>query len=186
MDWCAKVTRMSVRTNADTPEQAENAVAFGASGIGLCRTEHMFFEGDRIDAMREMILADKVDDRQKALAKLLPYQKGRFRRHFQSAQRTTGHNPFARSAVARISAARSRRPKRAGGQNGRERGRRSPGACTNCTNRTRCSAIAVADLGFRLPEVTRDAGARDFRSGCGSAEKRDQSESGNHDSARRL
>jgi pyruvate, orthophosphate dikinase len=78
MDWCAKVTRMSVRTNADTPEQVENAVAFGASGIGLCRTEHMFFEGDRIDAMREMILAKKADDRQKALAKLLPYQKGDF------------------------------------------------------------------------------------------------------------
>jgi pyruvate, orthophosphate dikinase len=78
MDWCAKVTRMSVRTNADTPEQVENAVAFGASGIGLCRTEHMFFEGDRIDAMREMILARKADDRQKALAKLLPYQKSDF------------------------------------------------------------------------------------------------------------
>jgi pyruvate,orthophosphate dikinase len=78
MDWCAKVTRMNVRTNADTPEQVQNAVAFGAGGIGLCRTEHMFFEGDRIDAMREMILARKVDDRQKALAKLLPYQKGDF------------------------------------------------------------------------------------------------------------
>jgi pyruvate,orthophosphate dikinase len=78
MDWCAKVTRMRVRTNADTPEQVENAVAFGASGIGLCRTEHMFFEGDRIDAMREMILARKSDDRKKALEKLLPYQKGDF------------------------------------------------------------------------------------------------------------
>ena len=78
MDWCAKVTRMQVRTNADTPEQVENAIAFGATGIGLCRTEHMFFEGDRIDAMREMILARKADDRQKALAKLLPYQKGDF------------------------------------------------------------------------------------------------------------
>src|SRR5262249_9111848 len=54
MDWCSKVTRMQVRTNADTPEQTENAVAFGATGIGLCRTEHMFFEGQRIDAMREM------------------------------------------------------------------------------------------------------------------------------------
>jgi pyruvate, orthophosphate dikinase len=78
MDWCAKVTRMSVRSNADTPEQVENAVAFGASGIGLCRTEHMFFEGDRIDAMREMILARKSDDRKKALEKLLPYQKSDF------------------------------------------------------------------------------------------------------------
>src|SRR5436190_4374671 len=63
MDWCAKVTRMQVRTNADTPEQTENAIAFGAAGSGLTRTEHMFFEGDRIDAMREMILADNVDDR---------------------------------------------------------------------------------------------------------------------------
>jgi pyruvate, orthophosphate dikinase len=78
MDWCSKVARMSVRTNADTPEQVENAVAFGATGIGLCRTEHMFFEGDRIDAMREMILARNVDDRQQALAKLLPYQKSDF------------------------------------------------------------------------------------------------------------
>jgi pyruvate,orthophosphate dikinase len=78
MKWCAQVTRMQVRTNADSPEQTQNAVAFGATGIGLCRTEHMFFEGDRIDAMREMILADKIDDRKKALAKLLPYQREDF------------------------------------------------------------------------------------------------------------
>ena len=69
---------MSVRTNADTPEQAANAVAFGAVGIGLCRTEHMFFEGDRIDAMREMILAETVEERKAALAKLLPYQREDF------------------------------------------------------------------------------------------------------------
>jgi pyruvate,orthophosphate dikinase len=78
MDWCSKVTRMEVRTNADTPEQTANAVAFGATGIGLCRTEHMFFEGDRIDAMREMILAESRDERKQALAKLLPYQRGDF------------------------------------------------------------------------------------------------------------
>ena len=78
MDWCSKVTRMQVRTNADNPEQTANAVAFGATGIGLCRTEHMFFEGDRIDAMRQMILAEKIEDRQKALAKLLPYQREDF------------------------------------------------------------------------------------------------------------
>src|SRR5262249_13741118 len=75
MNWCSKVTRMQVRTNADTPEQTANAVAFGATGIGLCRTEHMFFEGDRIDAVREMILADNAGDRKKALAKVLPYQR---------------------------------------------------------------------------------------------------------------
>jgi pyruvate,orthophosphate dikinase len=78
MDWCGKVTKLQVRTNADTPDQTENAIAFGATGIGLTRTEHMFFEGNRIDAMREMILADNLDDRKKALAKLLPYQKGDF------------------------------------------------------------------------------------------------------------
>jgi pyruvate, orthophosphate dikinase len=78
MDWCAKATRMQVRTNADTPEQTGNAVAFGATGIGLCRTEHMFFEGQRIDAMREMILSETVEARKKALAKLLPYQREDF------------------------------------------------------------------------------------------------------------
>jgi pyruvate,orthophosphate dikinase len=78
MEWCSKVTRLQVRTNADTPEQTENALAFGATGIGLTRTEHMFFEGNRIDAMREMILADNVEDRKKALAKILPYQKSDF------------------------------------------------------------------------------------------------------------
>jgi pyruvate,orthophosphate dikinase len=78
MDWCAKVSRLQVRTNADTPEQTQNAIAFGATGIGLTRTEHMFFEGNRIDAMREMILAGSVEDRKKALAKLLPYQKQDF------------------------------------------------------------------------------------------------------------
>ena len=78
MDWCSKVTKLQVRTNADTPEQTANAIAFGASGVGLCRTEHMFFEGNRIDAMREMILADTKDDRKNALAKILPFQRGDF------------------------------------------------------------------------------------------------------------
>jgi pyruvate,orthophosphate dikinase len=78
MTWCSDATRMSVRTNADTPEQTANAIAFGAVGIGLCRTEHMFFEGDRIDAMREMILAESLAARQAALAKLLPYQRDDF------------------------------------------------------------------------------------------------------------
>jgi pyruvate,orthophosphate dikinase len=78
MDWCAKVTRLAVRTNADTPEQTAHAIAFGAVGIGLCRTEHMFFEGNRIDAMREMILADTKEHRKEALAKILPYQREDF------------------------------------------------------------------------------------------------------------
>lgn len=84
MNWCTKATRLQVRTNADNPEQTQNAIAFGAQGIGLCRTEHMFFEGDRIDAMREMILADNEADRRKALAKLLPYQREDFTGIFES------------------------------------------------------------------------------------------------------
>jgi pyruvate,orthophosphate dikinase len=78
MSWCKKATKLGVRTNADTPEQTTQAIAFGAEGIGLTRTEHMFFEGDRIDAMREMILADNLAAREEALAKLLPYQRDDF------------------------------------------------------------------------------------------------------------
>ncbi|RDD30945.1 pyruvate, phosphate dikinase [Prosthecochloris sp. ZM] len=78
MQWADHYRTLKVRTNADQPEQAELAVTFGAEGIGLCRTEHMFFGGQRIDAMREMILADDIGDRQKALEKLLPYQRDDF------------------------------------------------------------------------------------------------------------
>jgi pyruvate,orthophosphate dikinase len=78
MQWCSQATRLQVRTNADNPEQTAQALAFGAQGIGLTRTEHMFFEGDRIDAVREMILADTVEGRKKALAKILPYQRADF------------------------------------------------------------------------------------------------------------
>ncbi len=86
MSWCEKATKMSVRTNADSPTQVENAIAFGASGIGLCRTEHMFFEGNRIDAMRQMILADNEVDRRKALKLLLPYQRRDFQGIFKALE----------------------------------------------------------------------------------------------------
>ena len=102
MKWCSQFTRLSVRTNADTPEQAANAVAFGAVGIGLTRTEHMFFEGNRIDAMREMILADTLEAREAALAKLLPYQRDDFFGIFKALKGYPGHDPFPRSAAARI------------------------------------------------------------------------------------
>jgi len=78
MQWADEFKRLTVRTNADTPKDAEAARKFGAQGIGLCRTEHMFFEGDRIKAVREMILANNVDERKKALKKLLPMQKKDF------------------------------------------------------------------------------------------------------------
>jgi pyruvate,orthophosphate dikinase len=78
MDLAEKFARMKVRTNADSPNDAKVARKFGAEGIGLCRTEHMFFEGDRIKAMREMILANNETERRKALEKLLPYQREDF------------------------------------------------------------------------------------------------------------
>lgn len=84
MDLCAKYTRLQVRTNADTPHDAQVARSFGAVGIGLCRTEHMFFENEKIIAMREMILAEDVEGREKALAKLLPYQKEDFKGIFRA------------------------------------------------------------------------------------------------------
>ena len=82
--YADKVRRLRVRTNADTPYDAEVARKYGAEGIGLCRTEHMFFEGDRILAMREMILADALEDREKALAKLLPIQRQDFEGIFKA------------------------------------------------------------------------------------------------------
>ena len=84
MDLCAKYTRLQVRTNADTPHDAQVARSFGAVGIGLCRTEHMFFDNEKIIAMREMILAEDVKGRKKALAKLLPYQKEDFKGIFRA------------------------------------------------------------------------------------------------------
>ncbi|MBI5141770.1 MAG: pyruvate, phosphate dikinase [Nitrospirae bacterium] len=78
MSWVDEFAAIDVRANADTPHDAQVARGFGAVGIGLCRTEHMFFEGERIQAVREMILADEIDDRKKALEKLLPMQKGDF------------------------------------------------------------------------------------------------------------
>lgn len=84
MDLCAKYTHLQVRTNADTPHDAEVARNFGAVGIGLCRTEHMFFDNEKIVAMREMILSENVEGRKKALAKLLPYQKEDFKGIFRA------------------------------------------------------------------------------------------------------
>ena len=86
MDWADKYRRMGVRTNADTPRDAKKARELGAEGIGLCRTEHMFFEGDRIDAFREMICSDTVEEREKALAKILPLQQGDFEQLYEAME----------------------------------------------------------------------------------------------------
>ena len=86
MDMADKVRRLKVRTNADTPSMAKTAIAFGAEGIGLCRTEHMFFDGNRIDLMRQMILAADVEERRAALKKLLPFQRKDFQGLFRAME----------------------------------------------------------------------------------------------------
>ena len=86
MAWADKYRTMKVRTNADTPRDARKARELGAEGIGLCRTEHMFFEGDRIDAFREMICSDSVEEREKALEKILPYQQSDFEKLYEALE----------------------------------------------------------------------------------------------------
>ena len=86
MAWADKYRTMKVRTNADTPADAKKARELGAEGIGLCRTEHMFFEGNRIDAFREMICSDTVEEREAALDKILPYQQGDFEQLFEAME----------------------------------------------------------------------------------------------------
>ncbi|MBS6930379.1 MAG: pyruvate, phosphate dikinase, partial [Lachnospiraceae bacterium oral taxon 082] len=86
MSWADKYRRLKVRTNADTPHDAKKARELGAEGIGLCRTEHMFFEGDRIDAFREMICSDTVEEREKALEKILPVQQGDFEKLYEALE----------------------------------------------------------------------------------------------------
>ena len=86
MGWADEVRQLQIRTNADTPKDAAQALAFGAQGIGLCRTEHMFFEGVRIKAVREMILSKTEEQRRAALAKLLPMQQGDFEGIYEAMQ----------------------------------------------------------------------------------------------------
>ena len=86
MGWADQFRKLQVYTNADNPRDAAQGYAFGAQGIGLCRTEHMFFEGERIKAIREMIVSDNVADREKALAKIMPYQQGDFEGIYEAMQ----------------------------------------------------------------------------------------------------
>ena len=144
MSWVDGVRKLRVRTNADKPNEATVAVAFGAEGIGLCRTEHMFFEGDRIDAMREMILATALDARKKALDKLLPLPARDFEGLFQAMQgrpvtirlldpplhEFLPHQPDQQKE---LSWPRSAYPSR-----------RSRAACKSCMKPTRCSGTAAA------------------------------------------
>ena len=124
MKLADKIAKLKVRTNADTPHDAKVAREFGAKGIGLCRTEHMFFEGGKIKAMREMILADDWKRTTKSFEEIITHPAQRFRRYFRSHARSAGNNSFARSAIARICSSRRRKPKRNGKGNGHYRSRK--------------------------------------------------------------
>ncbi len=93
MSWADAVRRLGVRANADTVRDAQQALHFGAEGIGLCRTEHMFFEADRILAMREMICAEDEEGRRRAFAKILPMQRADFEAHVRDHGWAAGHHP---------------------------------------------------------------------------------------------
>ena len=155
MEWADAVRRMKVRTNAETPLDARMARSFGAEGIGLCRTEHMFFEGDRIVAMREMILADTEKDRRTALAKLLPMQRSDFLELFEIMAGLPVtirlldpplHEflPKTEEEIAEVAARHERVGRQA-----------AASAPRPCTNSTRCSAIAAAGLRSPIPKSPR-------------------------------
>ena len=184
MTWADKFRRLRVRANADTPRDAKVARQFGAEGIGLCRTEHMFFGDQRLAAMREMILAEGVGAREKALEKLLPLQRGDFRRHLSRDGRLAGNDSLARSAAARVSAKRGRADERAGRiEDGRAAGDYAGRHGQRCSTRSTRSARLLRQvnrireanpmLGFRgcrlgllFPEVTRMQCRAIFEAAC--------------------
>jgi hypothetical protein len=102
MSWTDKLRKLGVRTNSDTPEQVQQAIKFGAEGIGLTRAEHMFFEGNRIDSVREMILADDDAGRAKALKKIKVFMKKDFIGIFKSLEGPPGHHPSSGSTSSRV------------------------------------------------------------------------------------
>ena len=119
MKWADAVRKLKVRANADTPADARAAIKFGAEGIGLCRTEHMFFDANRIRAVREMILAEDEKARRSRAGKTLADAAGRFRRAVQDHGRPAGDHPLARSAAARVPAAHRGGDRGSGADHGR-------------------------------------------------------------------
>ena len=183
MEWADKSRRLKVRANAETPLDAETARKYGAEGIGLCRTEHMFFDPERISAVRQMIMAPDEAGRRTALAKLLPFQRNDFHRPVPHHGRSAGHHPPARSAAARVPAARRRR---AGGGRafaGREPRRHAPPR--RGTGRGQPDARpSRLPAGDRLSGNLRDAGARDLRGRADRGEgDRQGADAGDHDPA---
>ncbi len=185
MKWADTVRKLKVRANADTPADARTAIKFGAEGIGLCRTEHMFFDEDRIRAVREMILAEDEKSRRVALAKLLPMQRADFVESVQDHGRLAGDDPAPRSAAARIPAAQRKGNRRSGAGHGRRsaKARRSRARAARIQSDARLPRLPPR---HRLSGNRRDAGARHLR-GRGRSRQRDRQagRAGNHGAADR-
>ena len=180
MKWVDERRRLKVRTNADTPTDAQTARNYGAEGIGLCRTEHMFFAEDKILAVRQMILADSVEQRQRALDKILPMQQKDFAGHLPRDGRAAGHHPPARSAAARVLAdgGRADRRGRRGAARQARRGARARRRAARIESDARPSRLPPGD---HEPRDLRDAGARDHRSGVRGQARRRRRQAGDHD-----
>ena len=164
MGWADKVRKLGVRANADTPNDARVALKFGAEGIGLCRTEHMFFDEERIRAVREMILADDEKSRRAALAKLLPDAARGFRRAVRDHAGAAGHDPAARPSAARVPAAQ-RRGDRRGRRRHEGRPEEAGGARPRAARVQSDARLPRLSPGARLSRDRRDAGARHLRGG---------------------
>ena len=151
--------RMAVRANADTAEDAARARRFGAQGIGLCRTEHMFL-GERRALVERLILADTDEERDRRAGRAASAAARGLRRHPRGDGRTAGHDPAARPAAARVPARHHRAVGAGGGRRGprRARGRTTCGCCrpcTSCTSRTRCSGCAASGSAWSFPGCSR-------------------------------
>ena len=184
MGWADQFRRMKVRANADTPADARQSLAFGADGIGLCRTEHMFFEEGRIVPMREMILADDTEGRRAALAKLLPMQRKDFIELFEIMAGAPVTIRLLDPPLARISAPWRGRHRRSGGGHGGER--RAAEAQGRGFERIQSHArpSRLPPPG-KLPGDRRDAGASHLRGSHRSRpQARGERRAGNHGAAR--
>jgi pyruvate,orthophosphate dikinase len=185
MKWCSDASAMYVRPTPDTPEQTENAVAFGAVGIGLSRTEHMFFEGDRIDAMREMILAGDRGARKARSAKLLPYQREDFAGIFRALKGYPATIRFLDPPLHEF-LPHTKQQQEELAEEDRRAGRAHPPARRAAARVQPDARLPRLPPRHRLPGDLGDAGARRVRGGGAGAEGRHQGPARDHDPAGRL
>ena len=185
MTWADKYRRLKIRTNADQPDQARNAVAFGAEGIGLCRTEHMFFGEGKIGPMREMILADTLEERKTRAGQAAAAPAGGLRGDLRGDGRPAGDHPDDRSAAARV---RSARGERRSAQLAAQMGisyEKVHQRVESLHEFNPMLGFRGCRLGHHLPGDHRDAVPRDFRGGGECAGARHQGGAGDHDPAGR-